>query len=213
MPHEAAAPRKVDPMALKIPLSDHDTAFEAALAAIKAGGIVLYPTDTLYGIGCDATNAEAVQKLRQLKKRDAAKPLSILVSDFAMLSRFCALAPEQEKILQELLPGPYTFILPLKERLPVSDTLEVGVRVPEHAFMRAVAKSLGVPIVTTSANLSGEPDAAELSSVVREIADGTDLAIENGKCKYAQGSTVIDLVRMKVLRKGAVREGDKIEFE
>ena len=200
-------------MTLKIPLSDHDTAFEAALAAITAGGIVLYPTDTLYGIGCDATNAEAVKKLRALKQRDSKKPLSILVSDYAMLLRFCALTHEQEKILHELLPGPYTFILPLKERLPVSDTLEVGVRVPEHAFMRAVAKSAGIPIVTTSANLSGEKDAAEISGVAREILAGCDLAIDGGKCKYAQGSTVIDLIRMKVLRKGAVREGDKIEFE
>jgi len=200
-------------MALTLPLSDHDTAFEAALAAITAGGIVLYPTDTLYGIGCDATNAEAVKKLRALKQRDSKKPLSILVSDYAMLLRFCALTHEQEKILHELLPGPYTFILPLKERLPVSDTLEVGVRVPEHAFMRAVAKSAGIPIVTTSANLSGEKDAAEISGVAREILAGCDLAIDGGKCKYAQGSTVIDLIRMKVLRKGAVREGDKIEFE
>jgi L-threonylcarbamoyladenylate synthase len=200
-------------MTLKIPLSDHDTAFEAALAAITAGGIALYPTDTLYGIGCDASNAAAVKKLRALKKRDSAKPLSILISDFAMLTRFCKLTHEQEKILHELLPGPYTFILPLKERLPVSDTLEVGVRVPEHAFMRAVAREAGIPIVTTSANLSGEKDAAELSSVAPEIVSGCDLAIDGGKCKYSQGSTVIDLIRMKVLRKGAVRDGDKIVFE
>lgn len=199
-------------MALTIPLSDHDTAFEAALAAISAGGIVIYPTDTLYGIGCDATNAEAVKKLRALKHRDSAKPLSILVSDFAMLARHCKLTAEQGKILQELLPGPYTFILPLKERLPVSGELEVGVRVPEHAFMRAVAKSQGIPIVTTSANLSGEKEADELSGVAREILEGAALAIDGGKCKYLQASTVIDLVRMKVLRKGAVREGDKIEF-
>ena len=199
-------------MALTLHLSDHETTFEAALAAITAGGIVIYPTDTLYGIGCDASNAASVKKLRSLKRRDAGKPLSILVSDFAMLSRLCKLTPRQEKIVQELLPGPYTFILPLKERMPVSERLEVGVRVPEHAFMRAVAKSLGIPIVTTSANLSGEKDAAEIASVAREIISGCDLAVDGGKCKYSQGSTVIDLIRMKVLRKGAVREGDRIEF-
>lgn len=199
-------------MALTIPLSDHDTAFEAALAAISAGGIVLYPTDTLYGIGCDATNAASVKKLRALKQRDSAKPLSILVSDFAMLLRYCRVSPEQEKILHALLPGPYTFILPLKKRLPVSETLEVGIRVPEHAFMRTVSRSLGIPIVTTSANLSGEPGADELTGVAREILSGCDLAIDGGKCKYAQGSTVIDLIRMKVLRRGAIRTGDKIEF-
>ena len=201
-----------DFMTLTLNLSDHETAFEAALAAISAGGIVLYPTDTLYGIGCDATNEASIKRLRVLKQRDSAKPLSIIVSDFAMLSRFCRLTPKQEKIVQELLPGPYTFILPLKQRLPVSETLEVGVRVPEHAFMRAVAKASSIPIVTTSANLSGENDASELSDVAYEILSGCDLAIDGGKCKYAQGSTVIDLIRMKVLRQGAVRTGDRIEF-
>jgi len=199
-------------MALIIPLSDYDTAFEAALAAISAGGIVLYPTDTLYGIGCDATNAASIKKLRSLKRRDSEKPLSILVSDFAMLSRYCKLTAEQGKIVQELLPGPYTFILQLKRRLPASESLEIGIRVPEHAFMRAVSKSLGIPIITTSANLSGEKDAAEFSGVAHEISTGCDLTIDGGKCKYAQGSTVIDLVRMKVLRRGAVRTGDRIEF-
>jgi L-threonylcarbamoyladenylate synthase len=199
-------------MALTISLSDHNTAFEAALAAIQADGLVIYPTDTLYGIGCDATSVQAVKRLRALKQRDSAKPLSIIVSDFAMLLRYCILTPEQEKICQELLPGPYTFILPLRQYLPVSDDLEAGIRVPEHAFMRSICKSSGVPIVSTSANLSGEKDAAELSGISRSILEGCDLAIDGGKCKYAQGSTVIDLIRMKVLRKGAVREGDKMEF-
>jgi len=199
-------------MALTIPLSDHDTAFESALAALAAGGIVIYPTDTLYGAGCDATSEEAVKKLRQLKRRDAKKPLSILVSDMEMLMRHFHVSPKQEHVLHALLPGPYTFILPLKRRLPVSETMEAGVRVPEHAFMRAVCKSLGAPVVTTSANLSGEKDAAELKDVAREILEGCDLAIDGGKCRYAQGSTVIDLINEKILRKGAVRDGDKIEF-
>ncbi|MCX6771386.1 MAG: L-threonylcarbamoyladenylate synthase [Candidatus Micrarchaeota archaeon] len=199
-------------MALTIPLSDHDTAFEAALAAIKAGGIVAYPTDTLYGLGCDATNPSAVKRLRALKCRDPAKPFSIIVSDFPMLLRFCRVSSEQEKILHKLLPGPYTFILPLKHPLPISETLEAGVRVPEHAFMRAVSKSAGVPIVSSSANLSGGKDASELSGVARGILDGCDLAIDGGRCKYAMGSTVIDLIRMEVLRRGAVRTGDSIEF-
>jgi L-threonylcarbamoyladenylate synthase len=199
-------------MAPTINLSDHDAAFEAALAAIKAGGIVIYPTDTLYGAGCDATNAQAVERLRALKRRGAEKPMSIIVSDFAMLARICPISPAQEKILHALLPGPYTFILPLKRRLPVSGAPEAGVRVPEHAFMRAVSKAAGVPIVSTSANLSGEKDAADLPSVSREILSGCDLAIDGGRCKYAQGSTVMDLIRMEVLRKGAIRDGDKIEF-
>ena len=200
-------------MALRLSIhADFEAAEESAKAVIDAGGLVVYPTDTLYGLGCSALDGKAVARIYGIKKREGKKPLSILVSDFGMLREYCDTTPEQEKILHELLPGPYTFILKLKKRLPVSETLSVGVRVPEHMFMRQVAKELGVPIVSTSANLSGEPDAAELAGVDKAIADAADLVLDGGRCKYAQGSTVIDLVEMKVIRKGAVREGDRIEF-
>ena len=200
-------------MALRLSIhADFEAAEESAKAVIDAGGLVVYPTDTLYGLGCSALDGKAVARIYEIKKREGKKPLSILVSDFGMLREYCDTTPEQEKILHELLPGPYTFILKLKKRLPVSETLSVGVRLPEHMFMRQVAKELGVPIVSTSANLSGEPDAAELTGVDKEIADAADLVLDGGRCKYAQGSTVIDLVEMKVIRKGAVREGDRIEF-
>ncbi|MCX6769051.1 MAG: L-threonylcarbamoyladenylate synthase, partial [Candidatus Micrarchaeota archaeon] len=127
-------------MALSIPLSDYDTALEAVCAAILAGGIVIYPTDTLYGIGCDATNPLAVEKIRKLKKRDGEKPFSIIVSDFEMLKEHCKISNAQSHALQALLPGPYTFILPLKKPLPVSNSKSIGVRVPGHIFMRAVSK-------------------------------------------------------------------------
>ena len=200
-------------MVLRLPLLDYDTALEAASAAISAGGLVIYPTDTLYGIGCDALLSDSVEKIHALKKREGRKPFSILVSDYSMLSRYCHVSTEQEKILHALLPGPYTFILPLKNKLPVTDSMEVGVRVPDHHLMREVSKQLSLPIVTTSANLSGQPDAAEAGQIAPEIACGADLLIDGGRCLYAQGSTVIDLIRMKVLRKGAIRQGDSFEWE
>ncbi len=192
---------------------DYDVALAQAKRVLLAGGTVVYPTDTLYGIGCDATSAKAVEKIYALKRRDGRKPLSILVSDYAMLLQYCEVSAAQERILHALLPGPYTFILQLKKRLPVSETSSVGVRVPEHIFMRQVSKELNIPIVSTSANLSGEKDAAKLSGVNKEICGKADLVIDGGKCAYAQGSTVIDLLHMKVLRKGAVREGDRFELE
>ena len=130
-----------------------------------------------------------------------------------MLQKYCAVDEKQERILQALLPGPYTFILPLRHGLPVTISMEVGVRVPDHHFMRSVSKRLSLPIVSTSANLSGQADAAEPAKVAPEIADGADLFIDGGKCHHAQGSTVIDLIRMKVLRKGAIRQGDVFEWE
>jgi len=195
-----------------LPISDHDNAKQAAVEAILAGKLVVYPTDTLYGIGCNAKDAKAVEKVRAAKGRDSGKPLSILVSDYKMLLEYCEVSSAQEHILHALLPGPYTFILPLRSSLPVSATGKIGVRVPEHILMRKVSEQAGVPIVSTSANLSGRKEPASLSEVDRKIMSAVDLVIDGGTCKYAQGSTIIDLVEMKVVRKGAVREGDKFHF-
>lgn len=199
-------------MSKTISLSDYDYSLQLAKKAISDDKLVIYPTDTLYGLGCNALSPTAVEKVYGAKQREGRKPLSIIVTDFEMLLSYCEVSPAQQQILHELLPGPYTFIVPLRKNLPVSSNMEVGVRVPEHFFMRQAAKELGVPIVSTSANLSGQPDAAEASAVDGHIKSRVELVVDGGKCRYAQGSTVIDLIRMKVLRKGAVRKGDRVEW-
>jgi L-threonylcarbamoyladenylate synthase len=197
-----------------IPVSKFDAALQKAKEAIAKGRAVIYPTDTLYGIGCDATSKKAVGGIYRIKSREPKKPLSILVSDLPMAKKYCEISPRQEQVLTALLPGPYTFLLKLKIPLPVTDSKLVGVRVPEHMFMRTVSRQLGIPIVTTSANRSGGKDAAEIGEIEEGILNSKEvsLIVDGGRCKYAQGSTVIDLVDMRVARKGAVREGDKIEF-
>jgi L-threonylcarbamoyladenylate synthase len=192
--------------------NNYDEALAEAKRILKAGGTLVYPTDTLYGLGCNALSEKAVGKIYALKGREEGKPLSIIVSDHAMLLEYCTVSSAQEKILHALLPGPYTFILPLRKKLPVSATMEIGIRVPEHMFMRQVSKELGIPVVSTSANVSGDKDAASLSSVSAGVSSRADLLIDGGKCQYGTGSTVIDLIGMKVLRKGAIKKGDRIEF-
>ncbi|HIH19019.1 TPA: threonylcarbamoyl-AMP synthase [Candidatus Micrarchaeota archaeon] len=200
-------------MALKLSLSsDYDTAKEAAKGTVLSDGIVIYPTDTLYGLGCNALSEKAVAKVYGAKKREKAKPLSIIVADYKMLLDYCEVSSAQERILHSLLPGPYTFILKLRKKLPASNQLSIGVRVPEHMFMRLVAAELSLPIVSTSANLSGEKEAAQASEVDPLVAREADLFVDGGKCQYAKGSTVIDLIQMKIVRLGAVRQGDRFEF-
>ncbi len=200
-------------MSSTISVSEHEKAENQAKKAISSDGLVIYPTDTLYGIGCNAISEKAVDKLCKVKKRERNKPLSILVADYPMVLGYCKISSEQEKILHSLLPGPYTFILPLKKKLPVSPTMSIGVRIPEHMFMRQVSKELNLPIVSTSANFSGSMPPTKLSEVDKQVLEKSDLAIDSGKCIYCQPSTVIDLIAMKILRKGATRPGDKFEWE
>lgn len=190
--------------------NDYDAALSQTKAVLQKDGILIYPTDTLYGLGCNALSQKAVEKIYALKVRERDKPLSILVSDYSMLLEYCAVSSAQERILQALLPGPYTFILPLRKPIAASQGATVGVRVPEHMFMRQVSKELSMPIVSTSANISGKKDAARLSDVDAALLSSVDLAIDGDKCRYGKGSSVIDLVSMKTLRKGAVRKGDRI---
>ena len=191
---------------------NYDAALAEAARILKQGGILVYPTDTLYGLGCNAEDKHAVERIYSLKGREKGKPLSMLVSDYAMLLEYCTVSSAQERILHALLPGPYTFILPLRKPIAAATGATVGIRVPEHMFMRQVSKELQMPIVSTSANLSGEKDAVLLADVDKAVSSKADLLIDGGKCLYAKGSTVIDLMNMKILRKGAVRKGDKFEF-
>ncbi|VVB99752.1 Threonylcarbamoyl-AMP synthase [uncultured archaeon] len=191
---------------------NYDESLAAAKQVLRDGGTLVYPTDTLYGLGCNALSEKAVEKIYSVKGREEGKPLSIIVSDHAMLLEYCTVSSAQERILHALLPGPYTFVLPLRKRIPASPSMTIGIRVPEHMFMRQVSKELEMPIVSTSANVSGDKDAASLSSVSAGVSSKADLLIDGGKCQYGTGSTVIDLIGMKILRKGAVRRGDKIEF-
>jgi L-threonylcarbamoyladenylate synthase len=193
---------------------DYDAALSAAVDAVRKGGLLLYPTDTLYGIGCDATNAKAVDRIYRLKGRDTRKPMSVIIANLAMLKDYCEVSPRQQHILERLLPGPYTFLLKSKKKMPACGAEKIGIRMPDHYFALSVCKNASVPIVTTSANPSGKRDAAEIGEVDAAIAKSKEIEIvvDGGRCKYAQGSTVIDLVEMKVVRKGAVRDGDKIEW-
>lgn len=180
---------------------------EAAAREIRAGKLVIYPTDTLYGLGANALDEAAIKQVFAAKRRSD-KPLSIIVSDFGMLGKYCSVTVKQMALAKRLLPGPYTLLLHKKSALPDALTLsseKVGVRMPEHGFAIALARRLGFPITATSANISGAKapaDAGEISAALREKVA---LVIDAGRCKYAQESTIIDLTGKKprIVRKGA----------
>ncbi len=176
---------------------------DSVVDAIRNGAILLYPTDTVYGIGGDATSEEVVSKVYKIKKRDYAKPLSVAFADFVMLSEYCAISGEQEELLKRCLPGPYTFIMKIKKRIAATPSDRLGVRIPENDLVRMLIEKSGKPLITTSANLSGGKDAFDFAEVDKSVIDACDIAINAGSTKYRKPSTVVDLINKRILREGA----------
>lgn len=148
-----------------------------ALAVLKRGGIILYPTDTVWGIGCDATNPEAVEKIYRLKRRDDRKSMLVLLDRMDNVVRYVRQVPEVAWQLFEVADKPLTLVLPeacglAPNLVPPEKT--IGIRIPDHEFCRRLIHRLNRPLVSTSANLSGEASPRTFSEISAEIRGGVD---------------------------------------
>lgn len=170
------------------------------LREISQGAVYIHPTDTIYGIGCDATNPDAVKSIRMAKQRYS-KPFSIIAPSKEWIMQCCIVDKKAEAWLKKL-PGPYTFILKLKkgrekclanQTNPGMDT--IGVRIPDHWFA-SVASELGVPLVTTSANIVGKEFMTSLDNLDPAVAKHMNLIFYEGE-KKARPSTLINLTKAK----------------
>ena len=170
---------------------------EKVIEALKAGKLVVYPTDTVYGLGADALNERAVDLVYEVKQRPRDQPISVLVADFEMLYEYAHASSEQKKTIEEKLPGPYTFILKPKKKLPVS-TSNVGFRIPKH-WCTKIAKELGRPITTTSANIHGRETPATISELRKTFGEKVEVYIDGGILS-GKPSKVIDLTTSKTIR-------------
>jgi L-threonylcarbamoyladenylate synthase len=178
-------------------------AVEKALEVLSEGGVIIYPTDTLYGIGCDGTSAKAVGRVHKIKGTERKKPLSVMMADLEMVKEYCELSHEQETEIQKKLPGPYTFLLKIKKgsEIPASgNAKKLGIRIPDNEFCQFLCKRFGKPIVTTSANITGQNPPVCLEDVDKRVLERADLAIDGGKTKYKRASEISDLVERKRVR-------------
>jgi len=147
-----------------------------AIKILRSGGLIVYPTDTIYGIACDATNKRAVNKIYKIKKRPKNKPLSILCSSKNMASKYV-------KGSKKILPGKYTFILPARKKLPIHDNVSdnnIGIRIPNH-WCTKLARALGKPITATSANISGKKTPVTIKQIEKTFSSKVALYINAGK--------------------------------
>lgn len=151
-----------------------------AVEVLKKGGLILYPTDTVWGIGCDATNPEAVEKIYELKRSEDKKSMLVLVESIDKAALYARRAPEVAWQLMELTEKPLTLILPnacgvAENLIPQEGT--IGIRVPDHEFCHQLLRRLGRPLVSTSANISGESTPTSYGQISEEVKKGVDMTV------------------------------------
>ncbi len=187
-----------------------------ALKTLDEGGLVIFPSDTVYGLLVDATNEQAVKKLISFKNRPTGKPISVFTTE-QEINKLVKISPQQRRILNILFPGPFTAVLKSKHR--VSRLLEsekdaLGVRIPDYQPINLLVKKFGKPITATSANLSGKSPQHSVGTLLKQLSDKKkqliDLIIDGGKLPKNKPSTIVDLTTstIRVIRKGDVNLTD-----
>jgi len=179
--------------------------FASAARFVIGGGVIVYPTEIVYGLGANALDEQAVMRVFQIKKRPLSMPIFLAVSNFDMLRNVAEVTREDMDLLEQLLPGPVSVLMRRKSIVPdilTAGSPFVGIRYPDHELALRIIDLAG-PITSTSANRTGSPAPTSLASVSREIEDRVDTVVDGGKCSYGEPSTLLDLAKREIIRPGA----------
>jgi L-threonylcarbamoyladenylate synthase len=184
--------------------------FEKALAALTRGDVIVFPTETLYGLGADALNGQAVEKVFQLKGRDPNNPIPVIVADPAMVEVLVAAIPATAKaLMQRFWPGPLTLVLPARSGIPaplVNAAGGVGVRISSQPIATQLAASLGRPLTATSANPSGKEPARTVAEARNYFSETIEIFLDGGELESKTGSTVAEVLDsgIRIIREGEI---------
>jgi L-threonylcarbamoyladenylate synthase len=186
----------------------HPKELMEAVDLLKGGGLVVYPTDTLYGLGADPYDNAAMDRLYRVKRRPWTEPMSLVVGDIEEAGRLAHLLESGRRLWKAFLPGPLTLLLPAKPEAPPPPVTRdgiVGLRYPEHPIPRAIAAEFG-PVTTTSANRHGAPAPVRAEEAMTQLGTDVDLYIDAGPSPYGLPSTIVDLSRdpPTIKREGAL---------
>ena len=190
---------------------DIDLIQEAA-DTIRKGGVIAFPTRCLYGLGADAFNAEAVERIFKIKQRPTEKPILLLIDDLKRLEHLVTrISGDAENIMKRFWPGNVTLIFDASARVPdylTAGTGKIGIRLAGHPVAAALAWSIKTPITGTSANLSGQPGCHQIKDLPPAISDQLNLVLDAGPLEGGRGSTVVDVSGRvpRVLREGVISE-------
>ncbi len=187
-----------------------------AVAALNRGDVIVFPTETLYGLGAAALNFAAVEKVFQLKGRDANNPFPVLVADRAMLNSLVeTISPLADKLIEGFWPGPLTLVLPAKKNIPaplVNSSGGIGVRISSQPIANEIVKTLGRPLTATSANPTGQPGAQTLEQARKYFSGRIEIFVDGGELYSPTGSTVAAVTdnRIEIIRAGEIAK-DRIQ--
>jgi L-threonylcarbamoyladenylate synthase len=187
-----------------------DTSIAAALAALKRGEVIVFPTETLYGLGADALNPAAVDSVFRLKGRNANTPIPVLVADDAMLDQLVDTIPLlARQLMEQFWPGPLTLVLPSRANIPkslVNATGGIAIRISSQSIATQLVQALGRPLTATSANPSGAGPARTLVEAKNYFSDSVHTFIDGGTLTSNTGSTVAEVQgeRLRIIREGDI---------
>jgi L-threonylcarbamoyladenylate synthase len=190
----------------------------AAVQVLKGGDVIVFPTETLYGLGADALNDAAVEKVFQLKGRDPRNPIPVLVADQEMLHTLVTKIPTvAQKLMDRYWPGPLTLVLPGRKNIPkplCNPTGGIAVRISSQPIAALLIKGLGRPLTATSANPSGKEPARTLQEAKTYFADRVELFVDGGTLTSKSGSTVVEVIEdnVKVVREGEISASELQRF-
>jgi L-threonylcarbamoyladenylate synthase len=207
------------PNIIKIaPANPAPAAINKAAAIVKAGGVIAFPTRCLYGLGADAFNTEAVERIFRIKQRSFHNPILILIDQLNRLDRLVSeVSPVAVRIMDHFWPGRITLVFRAGEAVPsylTAGTGKIGIRLPDQPVAAALVKALQTPLTGTSANLSGRPGCRRIEDLEFQIAGKLDLILDAGSLKGGRGSTVVDVTAAKpeILREGEISTAEIMDF-
>lgn len=193
-------------------------AIQKAREVLLTGGMVVYPTESFYGLGVDSSNHLAIQRLFRVKRRQADQPILILIPTMESVSRYAKAIPSIAwRLMDAFWPGGLTLVFeagPKISPLLTGQTGKIGIRLSSHPVAAALARAMRVPITGTSANVSGEPACRNSQEVLASLGENVDLILDGGEALKAEGSTVIDITinPPRILRQGMVPKSQLEEY-
>lgn len=181
---------------------------------LKDDGIVIFPTETVYGIGANALSINAVKKIYKIKQRPQNKAINIMVANAQEIEKYATIQNNiEKKIIQNFMPGPITIILNKKQIIPdivTAGNKKIGIRIPQNEIALELLKKCKLPIAAPSANISGEKSGIDIEGIKNDFEGKVDIFIDGGKSDLAQASTIVEVIDNKIVihRQGAITENE-----